>query len=61
MRGGREGFQPEKWEPKGLGSYNFRNGRNGGLKSALRVMEQENTDLGVLQQMKENFRLNLQN
>ena len=32
-----------------FGTYNICNGRNGGLKSALRGMSQENIKLGVLQ------------
>ena len=33
-------------------TYNFRNGRNGGLEAALREMSQANMDLGILQEMK---------
>ena len=32
-----------------FGTYNIRNGRNGGLESALHRMSQANMDLGVLQ------------
>ena len=32
-----------------FGTYNIRNGRNGGLESALRGMAQANIDLGVFQ------------
>ena len=35
-----------------FGTYNIRNGRNGGLESALRGMAQANTDLGVFQDTK---------
>ena len=31
-----------------LGGYNIRNGRNGGIKSAMHAMAQANMDLGVL-------------
>ena len=34
------------------GPYNIRNGRNGGLESALRGMAQANIDLGVFQETK---------
>ena len=33
--------------PIKFGTYNIRNGRNGGLESALRGMAQANIDLGV--------------
>ena len=33
-------------------TYNIRNGRNGGLYSALRVMAQANMDLGIFQETK---------
>ena len=33
-----------------LGSYNIRNGRNGGMDSALRGTDQANMDLGALQE-----------
>ena len=33
--------------PIRFGTYNIRNGRNGGLESALRGMSQANMDLGV--------------
>ena len=35
-----------------FGSYNIRNGPNGGLESALRRMYQANTDLSVFQDTK---------
>ena len=35
-----------------FGNYNIRNGRNGGLKSALRGMGQANVDVGVFQETK---------
>ena len=35
-----------------FGIYNIRNGRNGGLESALRGMSQENTELGIFQETK---------
>ena len=35
-----------------LGTYNIRNGRNGGLDSVMRVMSQYNLDLGFFQQKK---------
>ena len=35
-----------------FGTYNIRNGRNGGLEAALRGMAQANIDLGVLQETK---------
>ena len=35
-----------------FGSYNIRNGRNGGIELALLAMAQENMDLGVLYEMK---------
>ena len=38
--------------PIKFGTYNIRNGRNGGLKSALRGMAQANIDLGVFQETK---------
>ena len=38
--------------PIKFGTYNIRNGRNGGLEAALRVMAQANMDLGVLQETK---------
>ena len=38
--------------PIKFGTYNIRNGRNGGLESALRVMAQANIDLGVFQETK---------
>ena len=36
--------------PIRFGTYNIRNGRNGGLKAALRGMSQANMDLGILQE-----------
>ena len=38
--------------PIKFGTYNIRNGRNGGLESALRGMAQANIDLGVFQENK---------
>ena len=38
--------------PIKFGTYNIRNGRNGGLGSALRGMAQANIDLGVFQETK---------
>ena len=38
--------------PIRLGTYNIRNGRSGGLESALRGMAQANIDLGVFQETK---------
>ena len=35
-----------------FGTYNIRNGRNGGLESALRGMTQANMDLGIFQETK---------
>ena len=35
--------------PIRFGTYNIRNGRNGGLESALRGMSQANIDLGIFQ------------
>ena len=35
-----------------FGTYNIRNGRNGGLESALQGMWQANVDMGVFQEMK---------
>ena len=35
-----------------FGTYNIHNGRNGGLKAALRGMSQANMDLGILQETK---------
>ena len=35
-----------------FGTYNIRNGRNGGLESALRGMSQANMDLGIFQETK---------
>ena len=36
--------------PIRFGTYNIRNGRRGGLESALRGMSQANMDLGILQE-----------
>ena len=36
--------------PIKFGTYNIRNGRNGGLEAALRGMDQANMDLGVMQE-----------
>ena len=38
--------------PIRFGTYNIRNGRKGGLESALRGMSQANMDLGILQDTK---------
>ena len=38
--------------PIKFGTYNIRNGRKGGLESALRGMAQANIDLGVFQETK---------
>ena len=38
--------------PIRFGTYNIRNGRNGGLESAFRGMSQANMDLGVFQETK---------
>ena len=35
-----------------FGTYNIRNGRNGGLELALRGISQANMDLGILQEIK---------
>ena len=35
-----------------FGTYNIRNGRNGGLEAALRGMSQANMDLGISQETK---------
>ena len=35
-----------------FGTYNIRNGRNGGLELALRGMSQANMDLGIFQEKK---------
>ena len=35
--------------PIRFGTYNIRNGRNGGMESALRGMAQANMDLGIFQ------------
>ena len=42
----------EEEVPIKFGTYNIRNGRNGGLEAALRGMAQANMDLGVLQETK---------
>ena len=45
--------QPTSWTvPIRFGTYNIRNGRNGGLESALRGMSQSNMDLGIFQDTK---------
>ena len=46
-RGGRTGDVAEKLIQ--FGSYNIRNGINGGLKSSLWGMVQDNLELGVFQ------------
>ena len=38
--------------PIRFGTYNIRNGRNGGLEAALRGMSHANMDLGILQKTK---------
>ena len=38
--------------PIRFGNYNIRNGRSGGLESALRGMAQANIDLGIFQETK---------
>ena len=38
--------------PIKFGTYNIRNGRNGGLESALRGMDQANLDMGIIQETK---------
>ena len=38
--------------PIRFGTYNIRNGRKGGLESALRGVSQANMDLGILQETK---------
>ena len=38
--------------PIRFGTYNIRNGRNGGMESELRGMSQANTDLGIFQETK---------
>ena len=38
--------------PIRFGTYNIRNGRNGGLESALRGMSQAKMDLGIFQETK---------
>ena len=38
--------------PIRFGTYNIRNGCNGGLEAALREMSQANMDLGILQETK---------
>ena len=38
--------------PIKFGTYNIRNGRNGGLEAALRGMDQANLDMGILQEIK---------
>ena len=42
----------EEEGPIKFGTYNIRNGRNGGLEAALKGMAQANMDLGVLQETK---------
>ena len=42
------GVRQEAVRPIRFGTYNIRNGRNGGLESALRGMLLVNVDLGVL-------------
>ena len=66
MEGGRGGKKKNRWwgllrrnsdpteeeVPIKFGTYNIRNGRNGGLEVALRGMEQANLDMGILQDTK---------
>ena len=40
------------WNPIRFGTYNIRNGQNGGLESVLRGVGQENVDVGVFQDTK---------
>ena len=40
----------EEEVPIKFGTYNIRNGRNGGLDTSLRGMEQENLDMGIMQE-----------
>ena len=47
----RSGEEEERNTIK-LGTYNIRDGRNGGLESALRAMAKGNVDLGVFQETK---------
>ena len=42
----------EEEVPIKFGTYNIRNGRNGGLEAALQGMAQANIDLGVFQETK---------
>ena len=42
----------EEEVPIKSGTYNIRNGPNGGLEAALRGMEQANLDMGILQETK---------
>ena len=41
----------EEEVPIKFGTYNIRNGRNGGLEAELRGMDQAKMDLGVMQEM----------
>ena len=53
VRSPRRNRGPKEEEvPIKFGTYNIRNGMNGGLEAALRGMEQANMDLGVIQETK---------
>ena len=51
-RDGVPGFLRGEEVPIRFGTYNIRNGRNGGMESALRGMAQANMDLGIFQETK---------
>ena len=51
MGGGRGGRREAVCTVR-FGSYNIRNGQNGGPESALRELSQVNVDLGVFQETK---------
>ena len=49
----KRGKDPTEEEvPIKFGTYNIRNGQNGGLEAALRGMEQANLYMGILQETK---------
>ena len=50
----REGQGVRRWTEKMVrfGTFNIRNGRNGGLESALRGLAQGRVDCGILQETK---------
>ena len=48
----RTGGSTKEEVPIRFGTYNIRNGRNGGLESALRGMSQPNMDMGIFQETK---------